>query len=75
MIHYLGRADLRREWGLVPGCGSTALRGQMYQQLEDLDGQLSDGGEEGKAVFRFFMHYCVLIFQREPSQAARTTPL
>lgn len=47
----------------------------MYQQLEDLDGQLSDGGEEGKAVFRFFMHYCVLIFQREPSQAARTTPL
>lgn len=75
MIHYLDRADLCREWGLVAGCGSTALGGQMYQQLEYLDGPLPDAGEEGKAAFRFFMCYHVLIFQREPSQAARTTPL
>lgn len=47
----------------------------MRQQLENLDGQLPDVGEEEKAAFRFFMCYCVLIFQREPSQAARTTPL
>lgn len=75
MIHYLDRTDLCREWGLVAGCGGTALGGQMRQQLENLDGQLPDVGEEEKAAFSFFMCYCVLIFQREPSQAARTTPL
>lgn len=35
--------------GPVPGCGE-----QTYQRLKDSDGQLPDGGEEGKAAFSYF---------------------